>query len=529
MKKSDLLILLTICLSGCTSNATAFNVRKTQNAINPITKTEIKQTYKDYYEHSPYNSGQTPTKGDVNILVIPVWFLDTYTTYNIDSLTRYGLLEGVEKAFFGTKEELGCDSVKSFYETESHGALTLNGKVTQWFECEHFSWEFSSGGSESKLVPEAVEWYFENNPDDDRLKYDSDKDGYLDGVCLIYSMPNYMHSGSEITNFWAHRNSVCNASLKDINNPGPNSYMWASWDYVYSSGYGLASEGIGYGETTWSKYDTHTYIHEFGHMLGVPDYYDYNDTQRRPAGGFSMQDMNVGGHDPYSVMAFGWADPYIPKESCTLKIGAFQSTHDIILLTPNWNEYDSVFDEYLLLELYTPTGLNEFDSKHPYRSSQLIGESYPSGPSNTGIRLWHVDARLTQRIDNGEYSIPRYSWSNNLTSDATLSNVHEAISNTHYLEGGDKNDHCSVLGSEYYNFEFLQLIYRDVDSDDLLPIFFEGFCFDVNHSFTVSQYQDRFANPGKFDNNIDIGWSFIVDSIEGEGNDAVATVRLIKE
>ena len=57
-------------------------------------------------------------------------------------------------------------------------------------------------------------------------------------------------------------------------------------------------------------------------------------SQKNPSGCFSMQDYNVGGHDPYSMMALGWVKPYIPTDSCEIKIKPFQTNHDLILLTP---------------------------------------------------------------------------------------------------------------------------------------------------------------------------------------------------
>lgn len=59
----------------------------------------------------------------------------------------------------------------------------------------------------------------------------------------------------------------------------------------------------------------------------------------------------------------------------------------MILLTPKWNEYDSPFDEYLLLELYTPSGINK------YHASSL------NDLGKIGIRLWYVDARLIYSYD----------------------------------------------------------------------------------------------------------------------------------
>jgi hypothetical protein len=50
-----------------------------------------------------------------------------------------------------------------------------------------------------------------------------------------------------------------------------------------------------------------------------------------------------------------------------------------------WN--GTAFDEYLMLEYYTPTGLNQRDSEEPY-------DNGAQGFTQNGIRIYHVDARL---------------------------------------------------------------------------------------------------------------------------------------
>ena len=120
----------------------------------------------------------------------------------------------------------------------------------------------------------------------------------------------------------------------------------------------------GNGDTRYCNVDAHTFIHEMGHVLGLQDYYDY-DGIGTAVGGFTMQDNNVGGHDPYSVIAYGWAQPYIPTNTVTLTINDFQSSHDVVLLANH--TVNSPFDEYLLVELYTPTGLNKFDTDYRYK------------------------------------------------------------------------------------------------------------------------------------------------------------------
>jgi hypothetical protein len=50
-----------------------------------------------------------------------------------------------------------------------------------------------------------------------------------------------------------------------------------------------------------------------------------------------------------------------------------------------WN--GSAFDEYMLLEFYTPTDLNATDAANPYAN-------HVQGFSENGVRVYHVDARL---------------------------------------------------------------------------------------------------------------------------------------
>jgi hypothetical protein len=243
-----------------------------------------------------------------------------------------------------------------------------------------------------------------------------------------------------------------------------------------------------------------------GHVFGLDDYYDYSGNAS-PAGGFSMQDYNVGGHDPFSVMALGWAKPYIPMSSATITIGDFQSSHDLILLTPSWNTNDSPFDEYMLLELYTPTGLNEFDATHQY------GGGYPKGPTVPGIRLWHVDARLT-RYFSGSYQTT-------LSTDPTSSNVYTAMSNTYY--SSKAADYISPLGSSYANYNLLQLI-RNNSSEDYTPTadFSASNLFTNGQSFSMSNVAGQFVNSGKLNSNINLGWTFTIDSLSSSN----ATITL---
>ena len=477
-------------------------------------------TYNDLYQNLEYLLSVTPSTGDANILVIPVWFTDS-STY-IATANKENVREDIHTAYFGTNEETGWRSVKTYYEEESHGALSLNGVVSDWYECNKASTYYGNDASMDKtlsLVISAADWYFKENPSASRLDYDNNKDGFLDGVMLIYGAPDSQALGksndSNYDNLWAYCYWVQEESEQNVTKPGANAFFWASYDFMYDKTLAASKTGISKayhsGDNSHCNIDTHTYIHEMGHMFGLNDYYDYS-SQYNPAGGFSMQDANVGGHDPFSAFTLGWGKAYIPETTVTINLKPFVETGEMILLSPNYNEYNSPFDEYLLLEFYTPTGLNELDSTYRYLSS-----SYPKGPQDMGIRLWHVDGRLC--YEDGD----SFAFTTNAKDDKHQ--LREAFTNTYDDGSYDIEDYLSPLGSDYSNFDTLHLIRNNTTATyKTTSDFNSNSMFKKGSSFTMNTYKKQFPITGKLDQNINLGFSFSVDNITSE----YATITVTK-
>lgn len=478
-------------------------------------KTTIEQTYNDYIKNNYFTLSSCPTNGEPRLLVIPTWFTDS-SSYIVES-KKETVRSDIEKAYFGTSKDTGWNSVNSYYKTESQNTLDLKGTVSEWY-CPDLSvanvCDIDSG-STSYIVKDAVDWYFTNHTDDSRTNYDYDEDGYLDGVMLIYAAPDNQiekyQSQKQGSNMWAYCYWCQDGSQCDLDNPGANVFFWASYDFMYNSATALKRTGkkYGNGDNSHCALDTHTYIHEMGHVFGLEDYYDYaHDATGRaktvPAGAFSMQDYNVGGHDAFSMMSLGWANPYIPTQSCTITIEEFQKSHDLVLLTPSWNEYNSAYDEYLLLELYSPNGLNEFDTKYQYNNS------YPQGPNSVGIRLFHVSAKL---IAN-----------NNFTTDVSDGNVLTAFNNT-----SDSSVRKCNAGIAYQKYSLLHLIRNNetatLDSTNYLS---NTDLFKVGNSFDMSTFSKQFVRGSKLDFNNELGWSFTVNSIQKVDGTYSAQISLVK-
>lgn len=492
-----------------------------------LTAHSASSNYSDFVENSVYALSCTPSKGNAHLLIIPVWFTDS--TSFITSEKKESVRSDIEKVYFGTSEEVGWQSVKSFYEEESLGSLTMTGTVSEWYECgQKYTYYGSDDSNEtsgvpktSALVEKATKWYFDNHSSENRRDYDGDGDGYLDGVMLIYAAPDYdTLNNDRYDNLWAYCYWIQDYTVQNPSNPSVNAFFWASYDFMYGKEVASARTGKTYraGDTSHCTLDSHTYIHEMGHMFGLEDYYDYSNYSYQPAGAFSMQDHNVGMHDPFSSFALGWGKAYIPNESTTIDLKPFATDGEMIILSPSWNAYNSPFDEYLILEYYTDLGMNGFDTTNQYMKQ--YGKNYPTGTHDYGIRLWHVDARLVYTM-TGEFSASKVTTNPKIAS----GRVALMMSNTYY-DGDDYSEaYCSVLGTSYANYNVLQMI-RNNTSATYKPkdMFSSSSLFKAGSFFSMSKYSKQFVNSGKLNSKTDLGFTFEVNAC----NSTYASITITK-
>lgn len=441
--------------------------------------------------------------------MIPVWFTDSNNFIAVEN--KDIVREDIRKAYFGSNEEIGWRSVKTYYEEESHGKLTIDGTVSEWYS-ENASYNTYAAESNLSntvdLVVKATKWYFDNHTTEKRRDYDEDGNGYLDGVMLIYGAPDYSAMNNNKKNLWAYCYWVQDTSANSRFNPGANAFFWASYDFMYGSNIVTSHTGLSNyhsGDTSHVNIDTHTFIHEMGHMYGLDDYYDYAG-QYLPAGGFSMQDQNVGGHDPFSSFALGWGKAYVPTESMTIHLKPFDATGEMIILSPNWNTYNSAFDEYLILEYYTPNGLNKHDTTYQYNGA------YPTGTTEYGIRLWHVDARLnvyTGQVDSS--GNPKFTPANT-TDPASASNKVALMMNNSY-QGTNKD------------YNLLHLIRNKTTTTFNSKTKFTGsHLFKAGSSFDTTTFNKQFVKSTTLNNGKALGYSFTVSSVLSE----YATITITK-
>jgi len=324
--------------------------------------------------------------GTQNILVIPVKVTD------YASLATAGVRSDIYKAFFGAPEDTGWESLASFYYKSSFKSLLLKGTVSEWYDCGYSTKEISSladsySGSYADyyepswtILEGAVEWYKKTYATG-CASFDRNSDGVIDAVWLVYGAPHYTKTNGLSEDFWAYTYYDYDQTDKPLSHTDaiPYHYSWASYDFLYEM-----ESSWGYG-----KLDAHTYIHETGHLIGLDDYYvtDEAATNAGPMGKIDMMDGNVIDNNAYSKYALGWVKPYVVSESCSIVLKPSSTTGQCVLLPTGdgWN--GSFADEYLLLEYYTPTLLNEKDASIAYSNGL-------QGFTQNGVRVYHVDSRL---------------------------------------------------------------------------------------------------------------------------------------
>ena len=467
------------CLSGC--------INETYDVLE---KEKIVYGYKDVNTHSFTPDTFCPTKGEVHALVIPIWYKDSNAFITLDH--KESVREDIRKAFFGTNEETGWRSVKTYYEEASYGTLYINGIVAPWYEVNKKTTDMTSYEEMYALAEEACAKYIETRPEEDLSIYDIDNNGAFDAYCIVNAGP----LDREEMVFWGYvEREGKDPTVTDRLDVA--SKMVVSHGFMYNKDNYATKTGIDsedYYAQNGEDIDAHVFIHEFGHLFGANDYYDYNtDNPDNVSGGFSMQDLNCGTHDPYTDMVYGWVKPYIPTESCTIKLSSYAKTGDFVILKDEWNKDKSPFDEYLILEYFTPDGLNKRDVEKAYRGINMF---------KSGLRIWHVDSRLMtyelRQIDEYLVQTPTGVLETNPYAGGKYDIAFQRRLYYLYVE-----DH-----PEYENYHELQWIRNDLEATstyktraDAEDLFYAGDVFDMN------KFGKQFPNNGSFDSGESLSWT----------------------
>lgn len=425
-----------------------------------------------------------PSVGESSLLVIPVQFKGSseWTTTKLDILN---------KGFFGEPSDTAWQSVSSFYKASSYGKLSIVGEVSKVLSVNKTASEAAKHMSGDEHAPDeiAVEAFRNISSSDPnysyfnslRKKYDKNEDGYVDSIVFVYSDHVDHENGFWAWVYWD------STEVKNLVRPAVNSYLWMSFDFFVDSSY------AGYG----SEIDAHTAIHETGHLLGLDDYYNYDkDSKFDPSGALEMQSFNIGDQNIYSKFALGWVNPYYVKtnSSVSLKLRSSARYGDAIIINDDWNR--NSMDEYLILEYYTPEGMNEHDSIFTYKPN---GSKANKMYREKGFRIYHIDSRIAEVEIRGQFK--QY--------------VDELGRGT-YVVGASNSKSRSYLPKEFADaFKYLHLIessgkntFKEGNIASNATLFKKGASFVASSEF--------FVNGTKFNEGNEVGYKIEVTDCNDE-------------
>ena len=342
---------------------------------------DLGDTYNVLYQYG--NQHIMHSTGDRKILVVPVEFEDfTIEDLGVD---RNDYITNLKKAFFGVSSNNRFVSVSEYYNRSSYGQLRLSGKVCDKFYTFPKTKDSIIRDDLSEKVvrncyDDVISWVKTSFPSLNLDEYRIDPENSSSDVCiyLVYTYPTELKQNPKV--FWDYT---------FLDKP----FSWSSYSCL---------------NTISGDPDAHTLIHETGHLFGLPDYYAPNETDPDPAGRIDMMDCSVGDHSAFSKMMFNWARPYYVTDSCEITIRSLSEYGDLILINDRWNKPEvtskankTLFDEYYLIELYSPLGMNYFDAS--------IGNNKAKLPLLPGIKIYHVDARIGYfKIDRDVKSFLHY-------------------------------------------------------------------------------------------------------------------------
>ncbi|QWC00332.1 hypothetical protein KHQ88_01830 [Mycoplasmatota bacterium] len=377
-----------------------------------------------------------PSIGSVNVLVFAVDFPDSKHSSSQASI------DDIETAFNGSSNDLDFESVRSYYQKSSYDQLHINADVygyytlsktasyyeresEKYMEVDPYTGEYIYDEDEvthveSDIINELLTHY------DDQINYsdyDSNDDGFIDGIYLIYNHP----SEPDTDLWWAYQYNYAYNDLNQSSFDGvsPDYYTWASNDFL--------NEGD-------DDINARTYIHETGHMLGLDDYYDYSteDTYNNGGLGTYMMDYTIGDHDPFSKILLGWVKPIVIESSATIDISSSIESQDVLLIIDEWK--GTIFDEYLLLTYYKPIGLNSYDPEFIFTQS--------------GINIFHVSAEIGDGYLTDSYYYSIFNHNNTDTEDKLIdiieADMNENIEELGIVENSDLFQEGQVLNYSIY-------------------------------------------------------------------------------
>jgi M6 family metalloprotease-like protein len=264
-----------------------------------------------------HDFGTTPNLAPKGIVILANFadlkFDEEHTQAVFDELCN------AEHCTVNTYEDVQYPSAAEYFSSQSNGTyrpqFDVFGPVTLSHEYAYYGKDKSKEGDDQYAATAVVEACIlanEQYSDLDFANYDSDNDGDVDFVYVIYAGLGQADGGDANT-IWPHNWTVTKAIKRGYCTYNSNQRILDEKRVEnYAMSAELSREGLG---------GIGTLCHEFGHVMGLPDLYDTNygvnyDDYLTPNDWDVMDQGAYGGdghcppnYDPWEKYFFGWVTP----------------------------------------------------------------------------------------------------------------------------------------------------------------------------------------------------------------------------
>lgn len=312
-----------------------------------------------------------PTKGQVKSLIILANFDDVKFKSETarEDFQRMMMEEGYA-------ENGGTGSAHDFYYDASMGEFDPQFEVVGPVNLSHgyaYYGENVGGMTDVRGTDMIIEACQLADAEVDFSQYDYNNDGYIDNVFVFYA--GYGEATvSDSRTVWPHSYDIIEYTSEPIMLDGLRLNHYACSNELRPDG---KMDGIG------------TFVHEYGHVLGLPDLYATNGSYSFTLGMWSVMDEGEYANDSrtpptfsaYERFALGWLTPVELKGAATLHMPQVSENVAYRITTNNPNEY-------FILENRQQEGWDKYLPGH-------------------GMLVWHIDydEYLWQmnRVNNSSY------------------------------------------------------------------------------------------------------------------------------
>ena len=291
-----------------------------------------------------------------------------------------------ETLLFDSTGTVPTGSMYEYYQEVSYGQFYITGVVTAWLELPQTNEYYAGDGfgrgpwpqNRRRLAYDAV---VIADPYVDFSQFDEDDDGIVDALFIVHAGPGGEET-ADSSDIWSHKSRI--PANEDGTGDG---YMTDDGVRAYSYAMEPEEDDIG------NLIAIGVFCHEYGHVLGLPDLYD-RDNSSEGIGNWGVMGAGSWGGDgqspelpvhfcAWSKEQLGWLTPIVVTDNLIAQPIPQAEEHPEVYKL--WTE-GLPGDEYFLVE-----------NRQQVRFDVNLW--------NSGLLIWHVDNSVTTQNDDENHKL----------------------------------------------------------------------------------------------------------------------------